>query len=69
MSSIILMDSIRRDANKLPLEKRIQFAKMVYTEYPDVVHPKRDSTIVQLEKIPEPMLNKLNNFITTNIKR
>jgi hypothetical protein len=69
MSNIILMDSIRRDANKLPFEKRVQLTKMVFTEHPDAVYPKRDNTIIQLEKVSESMLNKLNNFIATNIKR
>jgi hypothetical protein len=69
MSNILLIESIRRDANKLPLEKRIQFAKMIYMEFPDALSPKQTCTVLSVEKLSEPMLIKLNNFITTNIKR
>ncbi len=69
MSNTVLCEQIRRDIGKLTLQKRIDFAKMVYREYPDALSPKTSFTIISLEKLPPNMLNKLNNFIIDNISK
>jgi hypothetical protein len=69
MSNIVLMEEIRRNANKLPLEKRKDFVRMVYIQFPGALDSKPSYTVVSLEKLPENMLKTLNKYIIDNISK